>query len=580
MPAQDKHCAWITSAIFLSCSDLSFLCWVTPTSSAYRSPVFETNLKVWIPLFCNFSYDEFTRDLSSVDGCSSPRLQISRYIGQVKRSMPLLGLALLLVAAALAASSGSCTRPNPDFCCTGEAECAALGVDEPRSCGSGRVCDSNVCLKTECSTAAECADPDAPYCANQVCKSACAGADDCLGAAGGPLCADDGACVGCETNKDCTDLAAPICSPTRRTCEGCRADADCASGVCLAADGVCAVATELIYLREDGVDGGTCPKSAPCRTFAGALAMVSPTRRVIRLLGTQYETTDGIVLDSKDIYLDAESTEVRRTSSGNIITVSGTSKLTLEGIKLNLASSRQGIEITSTQLVRLSQLNVAGAQFTNAVFANAGMLQLSDSKFVSVTVLCGVSTMDIRTSDFRNASIEGGSNCVTHLSRSSLTDTQINAGGVLRAENNVIVSNSATCTNDFFAPITEIHFNTWICRHTPPVSDVFKGRAFGCGSDSISSGNLLAWDSTNPAEGCTLSHSIVPSFATVAGTNNLVAAATAVFVDFLGGDYHLRADSPAKGAAESKSGITVDFDGAPRPNPQGSAPDVGAFEAR
>lgn len=494
--------------------------------------------------------------------------------------MPVLGLVLSLVVASLVAAAGSCTRPNPDFCCTSASECAALGVGpELRTCGDGRVCDSNVCADVECSTSETCTDLAAPYCVNQVCKATCVVDDDCTGAAGGPLCADDGVCVGCESNKDCTDLAAPICSPTRRTCEGCRADADCASGVCLAADGVCALTTELIYLREDGVDGSTCPKSAPCRTFAGAFAMVSPTRRVIRLLGTQYETTDGIVLDSKDIYLDAENTEVRRISQGNIITVSGTSKLSIEGIKLNLASSRQGIEITSTQLVRLSQLNAAGAQFTNAVFANAGMLQLSDSKFVSVTVLCGASTMDIRTSDFRNASIEGGGNCVTHLSRSSLTDTQLNAGGVLRAENNVIVSNSATCTNDFYAPITEIHFNTWICRHTPPVSDAFKGRAFGCGSDSISSGNLLAWDSTNPADGCTLSHSIVPSFATVAGTNNIVAAATSVFVDFLGGDYHLRADSPAKGTAESKSGITVDFEGAPRPNPKGSAPDIGAFEA-
>jgi hypothetical protein len=499
---------------------------------------------------------------------------ISLYIEPVKCSTPVWLFAVVTFVAA----ASSCTRPNPDFCCSSEAECAALGVDQLRTCGDGHVCDSNVCAKAECSTSETCTDLAAPYCVNQVCKASCSGDGDCVGAAGGPLCADDGVCVGCESNKDCT-ASAPICSPTQRACTACRADADCESGVCLAADGVCALATELIYVREDGTDGSACPKSAPCRTFTGALARVSPTRRVIRLLGTQYETADGIVLDSKDIYLDAESTQVRRISPGRIITVSGTSKLTIEGIKLDMSLGQTGIESTSTQLVRLSQIDATGGG-AYAVFTNAGTLHIRDSKFVGALVLCGMSTMDIHTCDFRNASIEGGSDCVTHVSRSSFTDTQLAAGGVLRAENNVIVSNSATCTNDFYASITEIHFNTWICRHTPPVSEPFKGTAFYCGgSDSVSFGNLLAWDSTNPAPSCTLSHSIIPSFATVAGANHVVAAAASIFVDFLGGDYHLRADSPAKGAAESNSGITVDFDGAPRPNPKGSAPDIGAFEA-
>jgi hypothetical protein len=495
--------------------------------------------------------------------------------------MPLLGLSLLLIVAALAASSGSCTRPNPDFCCTGAAECAALGVDEPRSCGSGRVCDSNVCLKTECSTAAECSDPDAPYCANQVCKSACAGDGDCLGAAGGPLCADDGVCVGCETNKDCTDLAAPICSPTRRTCEGCRADADCASGVCLAADGVCADPTDLIYVSEAGSDGNTCTRTGPCRTFSAAFSLLNGTRRVVRLAGDIYNIASPIIVDSKNVYIDADNTEIRRPDNGPLITISGTGKVTIEGIKFNLILNQDGIVIQTTHPVRVSQINATGPREHYAVSAFAGTVSISDSKLVNAGTLCGTTTLSIQSSAIQGSVIDSGDACIASLSGNRLTDVAVRTPGVLRATNNVVISTSPSCTNEFGASVRSLHFNTFVCRHNPPISDARLGYAISCGATDLVSNNLFAWDSFAPAPNCVLRHNLFPSFANpVVGEGNVYADVSTLFADYAAGDFHLSATSAARGAGEARPDVVVDLDGNPRPAPVGTSPDIGAYEAR
>lgn len=53
-------------------------------------------------------------------------------------------------------------------------------------------------------------------------------------------------------------------------------------------------------------------------------------------------------------------------------------------------------------------------------------------------------------------------------------------------------------------------------------------------------------------------------------------SASPLFIDQAGGDYHLKAGSPAIDAGTAQQAPSVDFDGLPRPN--GSGVDVGAFE--
>lgn len=478
-------------------------------------------------------------------------------------------------------SLAACTQPNPDFCCSDPAECSALGVEDGlRTCASGKVCDSNICKAVECSTADECG-ADAPYCANQVCQPSCAGDGDCLGAAG-PICADDGVCVGCRTNEDCSE-AAPICDPVKRACAPCRADADCAeTGVCLAADGVCAKPGGIVYVREDGVDVETCQdKAAPCRTIPFALRQVTPLRNVLRLMGSMYLADAEIVIDSKHVYIDAEGTSLRRLSAGRLMTFSGPSQVTLEGVKLSITSG-SGIESRSSKPVRLSQISAIGTGFENALYVEEGEAKVSDSFFSGITLLCGRAMITVETSEFRGANIDGGGVCTGHVLRNKIFDTRVTVTGGLIFKNNLVVSTSPTCSNNFSGGAAdEIDFNTWVCRRTPPMEDEFQGKAFACQPGMRSTGNLFAWDAVAPTRNCALRYSLLPQFATNAGgEGNVYSEMARVFVDYLGGDYHLSANSPARGAADPQADVTVDLEGNPRPAPKGSAPDIGAFEAR
>jgi hypothetical protein len=58
--------------------------------------------------------------------------------------------------------------------------------------------------------------------------------------------------------------------------------------------------------------------------------------------------------------------------------------------------------------------------------------------------------------------------------------------------------------------------------------------------------------------------------------HSFASTPAALFADAAGGDYHLRADAPARDAATVPTNVTTDFDGKPRP--VGSAADIGADE--
>ncbi len=489
---------------------------------------------------------------------------------------PPLQLLLLLLLCSLVL--GACTRPNPDFCCTSESECASLGVSELRTCSTGRVCDANVCREVQCDTAEQCT-ADAPYCADQVCKAVCAGDGDCVGAPGGPLCADDGVCVGCESNNDCTEEA-PICSPTKRICSPCRADADCASGVCLAADGVCAKEGALIYVRDGGTDDGNCFKSAPCYTFSHALQLATPIRRVIRLLGPTYVAPSGIGVFSYEVYIDAENTEIKRTTEGPVVDISGTGDMTFEGAKFNVVNQR-AIGITRNGMVRLSQIQGTGTGAENMVLAEAGTAEIWDSQFSNGLFNCTRAKLVVEDSEFQNGAVIGSSSCVGELRRNVFNDTRLTVEGGLVFQNNLVRVTSPTCDHQFTGgPVNQVDFNTWVCRRSPPVADPSMGVAIRCRPEDRFTGNLFAWDSLIPAQGCTLRHSLLPSFANpTPGENNQRVNMAEVFIDYLGGDYHLSKNSPAKAAGDPRSTLAVDLEGNPRPNPTGSAPDIGAFEA-
>jgi hypothetical protein len=64
--------------------------------------------------------------------------------------------------------------------------------------------------------------------------------------------------------------------------------------------------------------------------------------------------------------------------------------------------------------------------------------------------------------------------------------------------------------------------------------------------------------------------------ATGRDAGSLAGTPGALFVDAAAGDYHLRADAPARDAGLAPTGVGADFEGTPRP--AGPAADIGADE--
>lgn len=184
----------------------------------------------------------------------------------------------------------ACTRPNPDACCTSEAQCQSFGISGGiRDCSGGNVCDMNgACVAPQCTTSADCTDPTAPICQDQFCVAKCATSTDCDGVAGRPICEPDGTCGECTTATDCTGSDSPVCDGSSHDCRACAADTECPSGVCIEATGACPGSDSVIFLSTHGSDSGTCTESTPCVSFDFAFTLVSATRNVIKLPGGSF----------------------------------------------------------------------------------------------------------------------------------------------------------------------------------------------------------------------------------------------------------------------------------------------------
>src|SRR5262245_31710929 len=74
----------------------------------------------------------------------------------------------------------ACTKPNPNRCCTDEAECNAKGIPVGSQCESGLVCRGNQCISEPCTGAEDC-DAAAPYCVAELCVEGCADDAQCPG---------------------------------------------------------------------------------------------------------------------------------------------------------------------------------------------------------------------------------------------------------------------------------------------------------------------------------------------------------------------------------------------------------------
>ena len=483
------------------------------------------------------------------------------------------GMRISIICALLAIAA--CSKPNPGACCTTQEQCDVVGLDGITGCKAENVCDPNgACVAKECSTSADCTSPDKPVCINELCVAKCMVDDDCTGLVGTPHCGADGVCVACVDDTQCaTD--APVCDSQARACRGCAADAECPSGVCLEADGRCADSQEILYLRADGSDAGDCEQSAPCKTFGYAFQKVSSTRTVVHILGTTLNVGSGTIdLPSRSIYIDGEDTVLQSAGSAAVFTANfGTAAI--------------------------SRITVGGVSGQNSFAVGGGTLHLYDLKILSPIVFSAGTLM------LAKSAISGGlfgidcsgggvlsveesavhtrirtDSCPTTIRRSTFDNTggALNLGGsaVVTVENNLFTSTDYYTDEAFVsgAAGSTVRFNTFV-----NTSGVDMGsQSLGCTGAVDVTSNIFAWHTDNAPSNCSPRYSLFDTTVGIQpGVGNKVGDPASFFVDLPQADFHLAPGSPAIDAAEAGLPVDIDLDGHARPN--GSAPDMGAYEA-
>lgn len=482
------------------------------------------------------------------------------------------------LVAVLVVVLASCTKKNPAVCCTTAVQCDEYGFDELTPCQGFEVCVDGLCEAPTCTTSSDCAEPS-PYCVNTVCSATCDGDESCTGAGLGTYCALSGACVECLTSEQCTAPEAAVCSDTTNTCKPCAADDECASGICLAAEGVCIAESEAVFVAMDGADTDDCAAAAPCRTVAYALPMLSDARRVIRIVSADFNEAAGIQLP-QDAYLDASGSRISRAGSGPVIAVSNNARVTIEGIRVTGAA-------TPIAVTGVAEVSLHSSELGGTVTVSTGTLSVVAS--VLGTISCGSAELDVEESRMTRVL---ANDCLVAVRRSRLEvdegaaiDLVGGGGGGLVFENSVVTGtgpSSRAFSINSPAEDVEIRFATLVV----PDGETGSAPAISCSGSFASmmvTSSVIAWRSTAPVPAsstCTVSSSVFDSAVIDApGTSNATQAFEEIFLDVEGGDYRPGAASEARQrAAAEDADVIIDYAGAARPQPVGTAADAGAFE--
>ncbi len=391
-----------------------------------------------------------------------------------------------------------------------------------------------------------CTIPDAP-------PTGCASNGECSTPT--PVCDVTGSmsCVQCLPSAAAACVAAtPVCGDDH-ACRACEAHDECASGACLP-DGSCAAETNVAYVGPAGSDNPSCSRAQPCTKLTRGLAT---SRLYVKLSGT---TDDGatVAIDNQDVTLLADAgAKLVRTSNGIVLEVRGTSNVTIYDLEISGGSGAQGIGISlptgntaTLSLVRAAIKQNAGG----GIVASAGTLRSSRSS-VLLNAGGGISLSSANFDLTNNVIASNGGSGSTF---GGLKIDNITGSGTRRLDFNTIAANQAPAT-----------VNTGISCGTVLAPLTF--------SNNIIYGNLVASGGKQLGGSimCSATYSdIGPDASPGMGNINI----DPMFANAAQQDFHLKAGSPAKDAADPASTLPHDIDGDPRP--QGPGRDVGADELR
>ncbi len=247
-----------------------------------------------------------------------------------------------------ATQATDCTEPTLPICnaadltcrgCISGDECAELNAATP-------VCNmmTGACAASGCTSNMSCV-PEMPVCDMSGAAGVCVGCTP--GSAGDSICATDhpdtpvcndaGACVACVSDNECDGAStAPVCNTETNTCRGCERDGECASGICLGS-GACEDPANIVYVRGDGEDDGSCTIDEPCKTITYALGYVVNDRQTIFVLGTD-PIVDNVVVN-KTVAIVGDGGEIAADISAGdnipVLRIEGTVEVTLRNLSIS-----------------------------------------------------------------------------------------------------------------------------------------------------------------------------------------------------------------------------------------------------
>jgi hypothetical protein len=501
--------------------------------------------------------------------------------------------ALVLFAVALLGLGCEEVR-NPEVCCSNAVECDQFGFDEITPCEGFLVCVGGSCESPTCTRSSDCTNPNAPYCVDTVCVAACSGDQSCVGAAGGELCGPDGACVECLDDAQC-EAAAPVCDDATRSCRGCVEDSECASGICLAAEGVCWAEADAVFVSDAGTDTGSCTAATPCATVEYGLTQVTSARRVLRLPAANHVEVNGTTI-TRDVYIDAAGTRLQSSDPLTpIVTVSGQARVTFEGIRIISGSGNgDALRASAGSTVTLYAATIEDAIVKATGFGSRVEVRRSSFAGLSGGVVCdSQSALDVRESDFDGLGVDSDT-CELVVVGNRFRRMDVGPEVHARNTQDTLIENNifevVGMSQGTFVTLNRsnlINYSVVFRFNTMKQSSPMPGRqlvsCYGPSGPVFSSNVVLSGATgtfSNKEGSCSVDHNVFDDESGLpTGTANVSAPAEEIVVDLAGGDYHLAPASVAIGAADPAQVSTVDYDGAARPMPAGTTADAGAFES-
>ncbi len=384
-----------------------------------------------------------------------------------------------------------------------------------------------------------------PICNADFTCRACAAANECRALGGGAVCAPDGMCVGCVVVNDCTDPTRPFCDA--RACRGCQRDVECTSGLCDEGSGRCVSADDIIYVRATGSTQTPCgDRGNECRSIGVAMTQVTAARNKLVVSAGRYPEQFVAATGTVMIVGPGAVIAPPAGSSGPGISVGAGASLTMEGISV-VGAAGPAIRCDGSA-------GAAAVVLSNVTLENNFQLGISATS-CDVTVQRSMLRFNL-----------GGGMLLTG-SRFTIENTYVTDNGSVAGGGSAVGGIHVVSAG---AGASLFRFNT--------VGGNLCGGAAGAAgvacSAVVTATSSIVYANGGPqlSSDCSFTHSVIEGGAP--GTGNLNV--DPLFVDFMRGDWHLTATSPARDAANMTGAPAMDFDGDRRP--AGNGFDIGADE--